>query len=101
MAALTLHPRDGRVSRGAVQGVEPAISRQQWIGFDFDRGIGRGQRIDDVLVHWIGDSIAHSLTAHIELYVPPLVLRLPVRNLIAAGPSALFNPILPEAELPE
>ena len=94
-----LHPGDGRVSRGAVQGVEPAISRQQWIGFDLDRSIGRGQRIDDVLVHWIGDSIAHPLTAHVKLQMPPLVLRLPVRDLVAAGTSALFNAVLPEAEL--
>ena len=98
--ALICTPEDGRVSRGAVQSVEPAILRQQWIGFDLDRSISRGQRIDDVLVHWIGDSIAHPLTAHIELYVSPSVLRLPVRDLVAAGTSALFNAVLPEAELP-
>ena len=54
-----------------------------------------------MLVHWIGDSIAHPLTTHVELYIPPLVLRLPVRDLVATGTSALFNPILPEAELQE
>ena len=50
VVALTCTPGMGAYPAGAVQSVEPAILRQQWIGFDLDRSIGRSQRIDDVLV---------------------------------------------------